>query len=160
MSALAALDATFPHLAEIAERLRRVTVEVYGPRGGGAGILWAPDLIVTNAHVVHSPSFRVRLADDSHVEARLVTADPCVDLVERVAEDSPASVAEKYARARNAQPKWAGTPLAARLDTLVLRHPSLEAALIDQLSRKLALSEQAVTTRSHATKNANRRYAA
>jgi serine protease Do len=80
VSALAALDVTFPHLAEIAERLRRVTVEVYGPRGGGAGILWEPHLIVTNAHVVHSPWFRVRLADDSHVEARLVTADPCADL--------------------------------------------------------------------------------
>ena len=79
MSALAALDAS-PHLAQIAERLRRVTVEVYGAGGGGAGILWAPDLIVTNAHVARAPVVRVGLADEQHVEAHLVVADRRADL--------------------------------------------------------------------------------
>ena len=41
-----------PHLAPVAERLREVTVEVGSGDGSGAGILWAPDLVVTNAHVV------------------------------------------------------------------------------------------------------------
>ena len=80
MSALAALEASPPHLAQIAERLRRVTVEVYGTSGGGAGILWSPDLIVTNAHVARAPRVDVGLADDRHVEARLVTADRRADL--------------------------------------------------------------------------------
>jgi serine protease Do len=80
VSALAALEAPPPHLAQIAEQLRRVTVEVYGTRGGGAGILWSPDLIVTNAHVARASSICVGLADDRHVEARLVTADRRADL--------------------------------------------------------------------------------
>ena len=51
MSVLPALEALPPHLARVADRLQQVTVEVYSPGGGGAGILWAPDLVVTNAHV-------------------------------------------------------------------------------------------------------------
>src|SRR5690606_15320038 len=36
--------AAVPHLAEVGDRLRRVTVAVHGDAGGGAGVLWAPDL--------------------------------------------------------------------------------------------------------------------
>jgi serine protease Do len=60
--------------------LRQITVEIRTPRGGGAGILWAPDLVVTNAHVARAPCVGVGLADDRHVEARLVVADARVDL--------------------------------------------------------------------------------
>ena len=80
MSARPALEALPPHLARIADRLQQVTVEVYSPGGGGAGILWAPDLVVTNAHVARAPCVRVGLADDRQVEARLVAADRRADL--------------------------------------------------------------------------------
>jgi serine protease Do len=65
-----------PHLAAVAERLRVVTVEV----AGGAGIAWAPDLVVTNAHVARAPVLRVRLADERLAEARVIAADRRADL--------------------------------------------------------------------------------
>jgi serine protease Do len=69
-----------PHLARIADRLRELTVEIYGASGGGAGILWAPDRIVTNAHVARGEPLRVGLGDDRLVDAELVAADRRVDL--------------------------------------------------------------------------------
>jgi serine protease Do len=69
-----------PHLASLAARLREVTVEVGTADGGGAGILWAPDLVVTNAHVARSANLRVRPADGPPLEARLVAADRGADL--------------------------------------------------------------------------------
>lgn len=80
MSALLARDLLPPHLARIADRLRQVTVEVYSAAGGGAGILWAPDLIVTNAHVARDSSVRVGLADGRQVEAHVLGADRHADL--------------------------------------------------------------------------------
>ena len=80
MSVLNALESVPPHLAPIADHLREVTVEVSTGAGGGAGVLWAPDLIVTNAHVARAPRGRVRLADDRHLEAQLVAADRRADL--------------------------------------------------------------------------------
>jgi serine protease Do len=69
-----------PHLAPVAERLREVTVEVGSGEGSGAGILWAPELVVTNAHVARAWALRVRLADDRRLEAQLVVADRRADL--------------------------------------------------------------------------------
>jgi serine protease Do len=80
VSVLPALDAPPPHLARIADRLQQVTVEIHVGEGRGAGVLWAPDLIVTNAHVVGTPRVRVGLADDRQVEARLVVGDRRADL--------------------------------------------------------------------------------
>jgi serine protease Do len=80
VSVLNALESVPPHLAPIADHLREVTVEVSTGAGGGAGVLWAPDLIVTNAHVARAPRVRVRLADDRHLEAQLVAADRRADL--------------------------------------------------------------------------------
>ena len=80
MSVLHALEAPPDHLALVAERLREVTVEVGTGEGSGAGILWAPDLVVTNAHVARAPALRVRLADDRRLDARLVAADRRADL--------------------------------------------------------------------------------
>jgi serine protease Do len=68
------------YLAPIAERLRQVTVDVSAGDGGGAGIVWAPDLVVTNAHVARTHSPHVRLADGRHVVAQLVAADRRADL--------------------------------------------------------------------------------
>ena len=69
-----------PHLAPVAERLRAVTVEVGGDDGNGSGILWAPDLVVTNAHVTRAASPQVRLADGRRLAAQLVAADRRADL--------------------------------------------------------------------------------
>jgi serine protease Do len=80
VSVLSAPETSSPHLAQVAARLWQVTVEIQGADGGGAGILWAPDLIVTNAHVARASRVRVGLADDRHVEARLVGADRRADL--------------------------------------------------------------------------------
>jgi len=80
VSVLRAPDASPPHLAQVADRLWQVTVEIESAGGGGAGILWAPDLIVTNAHVARAPRVRVGLADDRYVEAHLVGADRDADL--------------------------------------------------------------------------------
>jgi len=80
VSVLRAPDASPPHLAQVADRLWQVTVEIQSAGGGGAGILWAPGLIVTNAHVARAPRVRVGLADDRHVEAHLVGADRRGDL--------------------------------------------------------------------------------
>jgi serine protease Do len=71
---------TPPHLSRIAARLREVTVEIQVATGSGAGILWAPDFVVTNAHVARAPRVRVRLPDDRLVEAHLVAADARADL--------------------------------------------------------------------------------
>jgi len=77
-----AREASIPHLAEVADHLRRVTVEITSPggRGVGAGILWAPELVVTNAHVARASCVGVGFADDRQVEAQLVVADRRADL--------------------------------------------------------------------------------
>jgi serine protease Do len=80
VSVLSAPEASPLHLAQIADRLRQVTVEIYSTGGGAAGILWAPDLVVTNAHVARGPRLLVGLPDERRVEARLVTADRRADL--------------------------------------------------------------------------------
>jgi serine protease Do len=80
VSVLHALEAPPDHLAAVAERLREVTVEVGTGDGGGAGVLWGPDLIVTNAHVARAASLRVRLADDRRLDARLLASDRRADL--------------------------------------------------------------------------------
>lgn len=64
----------------MAERLREVTVEVGCGDGRGAGVVWAPDLVVTNAHVARAASLSVRLADDRILDAQLVSADRRADL--------------------------------------------------------------------------------
>ena len=80
MSVLSAPESVPPHLAAIADHLREVTVEVSTGNGGGAGVVWAPDLVVTNAHVARAPRVHVRLVDDRHLEAQLVAADRRADL--------------------------------------------------------------------------------
>jgi serine protease Do len=80
VSALRAREASPPYLAQVADQLRQVTLEVYSPDGGGAGVLWAPDLVVTNAHVARAANVRVGLVDGRQVEARLLGADRDADL--------------------------------------------------------------------------------
>jgi serine protease Do len=66
---------------QVAEALRRVTVQIFGPTGNrGAGVIWSSDgLIVTNAHVVNGTSM-VRLHDGRTCRAELVRKDRDADL--------------------------------------------------------------------------------
>ena len=58
------------------------------------------------------------------------------EVLSEVAEDSPASVLEKYGRARSAQPIWAATPLATRL-AAIARFRDLLNARKDELALTL-----------------------
>lgn len=117
MSVLRALEAPLPHLALIADRLHQVTVEIFGPGGGGAGVLWAPDLIVTNAHVAGTLRVGVRFADGRSVEARLIAADRRADLallhIPRV-EVTPAALTDSDALRVGALVVALGHPLGLR----------------------------------------------
>jgi serine protease Do len=68
---------------EIAERLRRSTVQVFpnGHDGGGSGVIWNSDgRIVTNSHVARTSQADVVLWDGRRLPARLVSRDTRRDL--------------------------------------------------------------------------------
>jgi serine protease Do len=68
---------------EVAERLRRSTVQVHSPagRGSGSGVIWSADgLVVTNAHVARGADLEVELWDGRRLPARLLTRDARRDL--------------------------------------------------------------------------------
>ena len=68
---------------EVAERLRRSTVEVRLPAAsaGGSGVIASPDgQIVTNAHVARGAGASVRLWDGRELPAALLARDPRRDL--------------------------------------------------------------------------------
>jgi serine protease Do len=84
-----------PHFGEIAEQLRRSTVQVTavdgsgsGSEGGrgsgsgsGSGVIWSADgLILTNAHVARGRAAQVELWDGRRFEARVTARDPRRDL--------------------------------------------------------------------------------
>ena len=82
---------------EVAERLRRSTVQVNSGRmrGSGSGVIWNPDgLIVTNAHVARGDHARVELWDGRIFEAEAVARDARRDLASlRIAARSlPAAI--------------------------------------------------------------------
>jgi serine protease Do len=75
---------TIPGFGEVAERLRRSTVQVqtrgHG-QGVGSGIIWSGDgLIMTNAHVARGTQAKVALWDGSTHEASVVNRDARRDL--------------------------------------------------------------------------------
>jgi len=69
-------------LAVLAETLRRVTVEIeHDGRVAGAGVVWAPELIVTSAHVLRrQPRVALRDASGRGAEVRVVASDRAADL--------------------------------------------------------------------------------
>jgi serine protease Do len=67
--------------AELAERLRRITVELIGTHATfGCGVIWAPGWVVTNAHVVRRPRMLVRGAGGRRAEAVVAGLQADVDL--------------------------------------------------------------------------------
>jgi serine protease Do len=74
---------------EIAERLRRSTVQVFSgepargrrERGGGSGVIWRADgAVLTNAHVARNDTADVELWDGRRLAARVVSRDGRRDL--------------------------------------------------------------------------------
>jgi len=67
---------------EIAERLRRATVQVFpDQRGGGSGVVWTSDgAIMTNAHVARKDAAQVRFWDGRLLPARVTSRDARRDL--------------------------------------------------------------------------------
>lgn len=68
-------------IADLAEHLRRVTVEVTDAGELlGSGVLWPPGCVVTNAHVVRRPQVTLRLTDGRRLQGQLVARDTDADL--------------------------------------------------------------------------------
>ena len=71
-------------LGEVAERLRRSTVQVRAgtrERGGGSGVVWERGgLILTNAHVARSPELQVEFWDGRTLRAKITSIDRRRDL--------------------------------------------------------------------------------
>ena len=68
-------------LAQVAEQLRQVTVQVQSGTGGGSGLIWRSDgLIVTNAHVTRESEPAVTLADGRRFRAKAIARDSVHDL--------------------------------------------------------------------------------
>lgn len=102
-------------IGEIAERLRRQTVEVisWGGRGGGSGVLWPDGRIITNAHVFRDAGM-VRFADGSESPARLARIDRRRDLAAletTIAVREPARIRDSAAVRRGELVIAIGNPL-------------------------------------------------
>ena len=70
---------------EVAERLRRSTVQVFsgtrGAQGTGSGVIWTSDgTVITNAHVALGDRARVELWDGRAIETRVAARDARADL--------------------------------------------------------------------------------
>jgi hypothetical protein len=77
-------------LGSLATEVRRSLVEVSsGRQSSGAGTIWHPEgLIITNAHVVRTPSPRVTLPDGSTRTARVLARDSGIDAAVLLVEAS------------------------------------------------------------------------
>jgi len=70
---------------EVAERLRRSTVQVFsgtrGAQGTGSGVIWSSDgTVITNAHVALGDAALVELWDGRSIETRVAARDARADL--------------------------------------------------------------------------------
>lgn len=75
------LEALAESSAQAVGVARRALVAIEtGRRPAGSGILWAPGIVVTNAHVVRRQRQDVRLSDGREARARRVAWDPDRDL--------------------------------------------------------------------------------
>ncbi len=69
-------------LGDLAVSLHQSIVSVRdGRRGSGTGIVWAPDIVITNHHVVHGDSAEVVFADGRESTGQVIGRDPQNDVV-------------------------------------------------------------------------------
>jgi serine protease Do len=109
-------------LGALGDRLRRVTVEVTSEgRAVGAGVVWAPGWVVTNAHVIRQPRAVVRLPDDRRADGRVVARSRDADLAVLLVPDL-------------------GLPAATSADSDTLRVGSLVIAIGHPLGTRGALA--------------------
>ena len=82
-------------LAELAERLRRSTVEVRtGGTGVGSGVIWTEDgLVITNAHVARADTATLVLADGRALNGRVTARDRRRDLATITIAGGPSAAA-------------------------------------------------------------------
>jgi serine protease Do len=67
---------------DVAEQLRRSTVQVESGQGGGSGVIWTADgTIVTNSHVVAGEAANVVLWDGRKLRGKVVGRDGTRDLL-------------------------------------------------------------------------------
>jgi serine protease Do len=85
------MAAAFPGFGDIAEELRRVTVQVLdrGNNGVGSGVIAGPFTLITNAHVASGAQARVRLASGQLVRATVQKRDRARDLAMLHAPEIP-----------------------------------------------------------------------
>jgi S1-C subfamily serine protease len=82
---------------DLAERLRPGVVAIRNGNGdGGAGVIWSPDLVVTNHHVVQDATCRVAFFDGRKAGARVIARDPAHDLALLRLEPGDASAAPTF----------------------------------------------------------------
>ena len=61
---------------EVAERIRRSTVQLRGSKNSGSGVLWGTDgKILTNAHVLREGAARVEFWNGRQTPARVLKSD-------------------------------------------------------------------------------------
>jgi serine protease Do len=111
-----ATDYLGTELADLADHLRRSTVQVRGSRfGGGSGVIWSSDgLVITNAHVAPNRSAEVELSDGREYKAAVIDRSPDRDLaaLRIVASDLPAAAVGDSDAVRVGQLAFAvGNPL-------------------------------------------------
>jgi S1-C subfamily serine protease len=91
-------ESLFGSIPEIVRRVEPSVVSILREGGVGSGVVWEPDLIVTNHHVVEGAAqVVVALATGERLEARVEASDPRTDLaILRVERDDlpPAEFAD------------------------------------------------------------------
>lgn len=66
-------------LTTISQHLKNISVEIAHPHGGGSGVIWRDNLIVTNSHVVRGSVVNVKFEDGSTVKGRVLARDRHLD---------------------------------------------------------------------------------
>jgi S1-C subfamily serine protease len=79
---------------EVAERIRRSTVQLRGSKNSGSGVLWGTDgKILTNAHVLREGAARVEFWNGRQTPARVLKSDRRPDVAVLQTEASGMSAA-------------------------------------------------------------------
>ncbi len=81
-------------LSDLSEQIRPAVVAVRnGRRGSGSGVVWAPNTVITNHHVVQSETAEIVFADGLKATGKVFARDPRNDIVALQVDGSPQPVA-------------------------------------------------------------------